>query len=93
MVKLIEICYQSNYNGCSLSTDEQDFYEYDDGKYSSNAERACDKITTEAYAKCDEQDGSFYGNIETLEQYAIAAVKEEFGADVVVTFSVDRMST
>lgn len=100
MAKLteIEVCYQSNYNGCSLvpnpQTDGQtvDFDQFEGGVHSSNVEKVCDTITIHAYDECGEHLG-FYGDIDSLKEFCINAVKATFGAEIVVTFVVDSMST
>lgn len=82
----VHVTYQSGYNGCDV-----------DGDVTPTQQQAIiDAVVNEAYKdviKSGRHEGEFNGDIDELEEFAIKTVKDTVGADVVVTFEEDSMSS
>jgi hypothetical protein len=89
----IHICYCSQYNGCSLSSEingkSEDLQFI--SEFADRAEQCTGRIVEDAYANYGEY--IIGDNTELLRDKSIAVVKEVFGADVNVTFEIDSQST
>lgn len=86
MVKKVKVTYQSNYNGCSVS------FENDLPMNTVEADRVIVDVTDLAYDDCDE-DGVYQGDIDEVKEFAVQSVKKHFGDDVDVIFEEDSSST
>ncbi len=91
----VEVTYQSGYNGCTVTVDGADEFTTDVA-LKVKIEAVQDAIINEAYKdviKRGRHEGEFNGDIDELEEFATKAVKDQFGADVEVTFEEDSTSS
>lgn len=82
MANIINVTYQSNYNGCHIWDVEED------QKYNN----ACNSISSALFNDCDE-DGQFVGNETRATKFIIQTIKDVYGADVQVNVEFDWEST
>lgn len=86
----IKVEYQSRYNGCTIY-DVADSQRLEDEMPIKLAELE-EKVAAFAYQFCDD-DGEFEGDMSVVEAFAIATVKDHFGASVEVEFEEDSISS
>ena len=80
----IKVTYCSNYNGAYLDSDDVDVAKHDEDIITTIVDYAVDD--------CDD-DGGYNGDIDLLKEFCIKTVREAFGADVVVEFEEDTISS
>lgn len=84
----VTVTYQSNYNGCYLTTTINGVEQYELNGF----EEVSSEICEHAHQFCDE-DGYFQGSVVDLQQFCTDLVKQKFGQNVVVEFVEDSSST
>lgn len=92
----VHVIYNSNYNGCSILTkvgdDFVDLQEVEGTVIVGLANTCIEKIVNYAYDQCDQEDGQFLGDIDSVESFSKQAVQICFG-DVDFSFEDDGYST